>query len=592
MYVRKYVWHEQTTLSINGELVECDREFVRATDVMRDTARCYWPMDLVEIFVRQNWCVVIAHCFCRLILRERSRCLRLRWEEEKPSWFTEAWKARVPPGWLKGLDRTLARRASGFDDSAETKLHRAVRDAPPWCLDANALATWLESNWVRQDDDASNGGLREKQRRRALAQRLVGTNGLELLEACSSEDPKPPFVKITHTKRGNKLKDTSRAEHLTAFLQARAGLGFYYQLSAVASDRFSPLFDYEYVQLVSESPHVLTSLIRSKVSDQVYALELTRKSATRSLSTEMTLHAKACAASERVLKLHHRGSSSAQAYFAIKEHCASNLRSRIVVGEGVPEEDFWRLSSQLARGVGDIHGIGICHLGIEPDSIHLADDTGDIRISDFRNAREAEAAATLVPYPADKSDYQAPESSLNFAADVFSVGLVLFEMATGALPGQERDLLITIDDPAKRELIAFALRDDPSERPTADELLQKITMLAPSSMMESEFRAQVFASMRFNDHGPMAEANLLRAKLAAQGVHLHIIAPRPGESIDAAVFGTLAKCDAFLAMATRDYGADTGNTASTFHEARTWIKKHQPKGRPLIPMRMVSTCFI
>ena len=49
----------------------------------------------------------------------------------------------------------------------------------------------------------------------------------------------------------------------------------------------------------------------------------------------------------------------------------------------------------------------------------------------------------------------------------------------------------------------------------------------------------------------------------------------------------MAKCDAFLAMSTKDYGADTGNTASTFHEARTWKEKYQPGGKPLIPLRMI-----
>merc|ERR1711939_1181689 len=75
--------------------------------------------------------------------------------------------------------------------------------------------------------------------------------------------------------------------------------------------------------------------------------------------------------------------------------------------------------------------------------------------------------------------------------------------------------------------------------------------------------------------------------LALQGIHLHIIAPLPGESIDAAVFETMAKCDAFLAMATKDYGADTGNTASTFHEVRTWKEKYQVENKPLIPLRMI-----
>ena len=88
----------------------------------------------------------------------------------------------------------------------------------------------------------------------------------------------------------------------------------------------------------------------------------------------------------------------------------------------------------------------------------------------------------------------------------------------------------------------------------------------------------------------MAEAKLLRSKLALQGVHLHIIEPRPGESIDDAVFGTMANCDAFLALATKDYGANTGNTASTYHEVRTW--KGEYKSKPLIPLRMVSASFL
>ena len=82
---------------------------------------------------------------------------------------------------------------------------------------------------------------------------------------------------------------------------------------------------------------------------------------------------------------------------------------------------------------------------------------------------------------------------------------------------------------------------------------------------------------------------MLRDKLALQGILLHIIAPLPGESIDSAVFDTMRKCDVFLALATKDYGADTGNTASTFHEVRTWKEEYLPQGKPLIPIRMVGS---
>ena len=61
-YIRNYVWCEQTTLQIDGELVECEREFVQAHVVIGDVARAYWPMDLVEPFARENWCVPPMAC--------------------------------------------------------------------------------------------------------------------------------------------------------------------------------------------------------------------------------------------------------------------------------------------------------------------------------------------------------------------------------------------------------------------------------------------------------------------------------------------------------------------------------------------------
>ena len=151
----------------------------------------------------------------------------------------------------------------------------------------------------------------------------------------------------------------------------------------------SPSSSTSWIASPNESPDVIVALIRR--DDQVHSLQLVRKGGARPVQNEMTLHAKT-SASEHVATLYHHGSSSAQAYFGITEHCETNLRSRIVAGEGVRDDDFWRWSTQLARGVVDIHGSGVIHLAIKPETVRLTNDTGDVRISSFQNACEATRA--------------------------------------------------------------------------------------------------------------------------------------------------------------------------------------------------------
>ena len=63
---------------------------------------------------------------------------------------------------------------------------------------------------------------------------------------------------------------------------------------------------------------------------------------------------------------------------------------------------------------------------------------------------------------------------------------------------------------------------------------------------------QVFASMRFNANGPVAEARLLKEALAERGVQMHIIDVRVGQSITVKIFETLEKCDAMIAFGSKD----------------------------------------
>ena len=59
-HLRTFWWETATAIIVNGKLrTDCDREIVRA-DIIMAIAKYYWPMDLVEPFVRENWCVPIG----------------------------------------------------------------------------------------------------------------------------------------------------------------------------------------------------------------------------------------------------------------------------------------------------------------------------------------------------------------------------------------------------------------------------------------------------------------------------------------------------------------------------------------------------
>jgi len=148
-----------------------------------------------------------------------------------------------------------------------------------------------------------------------------------------------------------------------------------------------------------------------------------------------------------VVTIFERGKSSAGVYF-VMEYVEGpggggpvDLRA-VLKSRRLSEEEVIRLGLQLARALGYAHQMGVVHRDIKPGNVML-DRHGQARIADFGIAMlDSEYAGghlTGPSQPLGSIDYMAPEqrddaSLVDGRADIYSLGVMLYEMLTGILP--------------------------------------------------------------------------------------------------------------------------------------------------------------
>ena len=178
---------------------------------------------------------------------------------------------------------------------------------------------------------------------------------------------------------------------------------------------------------------------------------------------------------------------------------------RLVISKDNSLETFFALGAQMARALSAAHAAGITHRDIKPDNIMVRDD-GYVKMLDFGLARllpttasdpEAMTLAqqttpgTVMGTLAYMSPEQASGQTVGSASDVFALGIVLYEIATGSHPFKSESMLgylhaITSKVPqsmtslkshlpaALDDLILSMLDKDANSRPMAAEVAQAL----------------------------------------------------------------------------------------------------------------------
>ena len=141
------------------------------------------------------------------------------------------------------------------------------------------------------------------------------------------------------------------------------------------------------------------------------------------------------------------------------------LRERVASGEPIPLGEFYEIGRQCAEGLEAAHEKGILHADIKPENIMLT-PSGRVKILDFGVARRFtmldadQPTSTMVSLSLSSSGtpaYMSPEVLMQHPydgrADIFSLGLVFYEMLGGRQP------FLT---PTIAGTLARVLHEDPS----------------------------------------------------------------------------------------------------------------------------------
>jgi serine/threonine protein kinase/tetratricopeptide (TPR) repeat protein/ribosomal protein S27E len=125
-------------------------------------------------------------------------------------------------------------------------------------------------------------------------------------------------------------------------------------------------------------------------------------------------------------------------YITMEYVRGEDLRSSIRRFGQLPIGKSISLAKQICEGLAEAHRLGVVHRDLKSNNI-MIDKEGNVRIMDFGIARSLEAkgitgAGVMIGTPEYMSPEQVEGKEVDQRSDIYSLGIILYEMTTGRLP--------------------------------------------------------------------------------------------------------------------------------------------------------------
>src|ERR671917_2800641 len=140
-----------------------------------------------------------------------------------------------------------------------------------------------------------------------------------------------------------------------------------------------------------------------------------------------------------IVSIFDRGEAEDGTYYIAMEYLpGGTLKDRIMRKGALPARPAAAVALQIAEALRVAHDRGVIHRDIKPHNI-LITESGDVKVTDFGIARAASSSTmTRTGSILGTAHYISPEQAMGEpvgpASDLYSLGVVLYEMLTGVLP--------------------------------------------------------------------------------------------------------------------------------------------------------------
>jgi len=143
-------------------------------------------------------------------------------------------------------------------------------------------------------------------------------------------------------------------------------------------------------------------------------------------------------AHRNVCKMYDLGEDKGNNFITMEYVSGGDLKKFIRRSEQLSVGKAISIAKQICDGLSEAHSLGIVHRDLKPNNI-MIDDSGNAKIMDFGIARSIKAkgitgAGVMIGTPEYMSPEQVEGKEVDQRSDIYSLGVILYEMVTGGVP--------------------------------------------------------------------------------------------------------------------------------------------------------------